>query len=164
LDCRGGSRVSRLVIQQYNTLIYPNETERDISFYMDTKQYDLIVFGGGNAISTAIDCGAKGMNVAKKDHWVALVPIAGASLQNCSSAMLTAEHAREAQRWSSTFEWVANEKDLNGSWPTSRASSKATVTGLTIMSADPESSTQRVGRIIPSTVLSGARSMKSVSA
>jgi mycothione reductase len=31
---------------------------------MDTKHYDLIVFGGGNAISTAIDCGAKGMNVA----------------------------------------------------------------------------------------------------
>src|ERR1700747_2567422 len=31
---------------------------------MDTKHYDLIVFGGGNAISTAIDCGAKGMKVA----------------------------------------------------------------------------------------------------
>jgi mycothione reductase len=31
---------------------------------MDTKHYDLIVFGGGNAISTAIDCGAAGMKVA----------------------------------------------------------------------------------------------------
>ena len=31
---------------------------------MDNKHYDLIVFGGGNAISTAIDCGAKGMKVA----------------------------------------------------------------------------------------------------
>ena len=31
---------------------------------MDTKHYDLIVFGGGNAISTAIQCGAKGMRVA----------------------------------------------------------------------------------------------------
>ena len=31
---------------------------------MDTKHYGLIVFGGGNAISIAIDCGAKGMNVA----------------------------------------------------------------------------------------------------
>jgi pyruvate/2-oxoglutarate dehydrogenase complex dihydrolipoamide dehydrogenase (E3) component len=30
----------------------------------DTKHYDLIVFGGGNAISTAIQCGAKGMQVA----------------------------------------------------------------------------------------------------
>ena len=31
---------------------------------MDTKHYDLIVFGGGNAISTAIQCGAKGLQVA----------------------------------------------------------------------------------------------------
>src|SRR5258708_30803915 len=31
---------------------------------MNNKHYNLIVFGGGNAISTAIDCGAKGMNVA----------------------------------------------------------------------------------------------------
>jgi mycothione reductase len=31
---------------------------------MDTRHYDLIVFGGGNAISTAIQCGAKGMQVA----------------------------------------------------------------------------------------------------
>jgi dihydrolipoamide dehydrogenase len=30
----------------------------------DTKHYDLIVFGGGNAISTAIQCGDKGMQVA----------------------------------------------------------------------------------------------------
>ena len=33
-------------------------------FFMDTKHYDLIVFGGGNAISTAIYCGSKGMQVA----------------------------------------------------------------------------------------------------
>src|ERR1700730_18279638 len=31
---------------------------------MDTKHYDLIVFGGGNAISTAIQCGAIGLQVA----------------------------------------------------------------------------------------------------
>ena len=31
---------------------------------MSTKRYDLIVFGGGNAISTAIECGARGMKVA----------------------------------------------------------------------------------------------------
>jgi transposase len=34
----------------------------------------------------------------------------------------------------------------NGSWATSRASSKVTVTGLTIMSVEPESSTPRAGR------------------
>src|SRR6478672_4929026 len=31
---------------------------------MSKTQFDLIVFGGGNAISTAIECGAAGMNVA----------------------------------------------------------------------------------------------------
>ena len=39
-----------------------------------------------------------------------------------------------------------NEKGPNGSWATLMASSKVTVTGLTIMSAEPESSTQRAGR------------------
>jgi hypothetical protein len=32
--------------------------------------------------------------------------------------------AGRPDRWSSTFEWVANENDPNGSWATSRASSK----------------------------------------
>src|ERR1700745_2474943 len=31
---------------------------------MNQAHYDLIVFGGGNAISTAIDCGKAGMRVA----------------------------------------------------------------------------------------------------
>jgi pyruvate/2-oxoglutarate dehydrogenase complex dihydrolipoamide dehydrogenase (E3) component len=31
---------------------------------MQARHYDLIVFGGGNAISTAIQCGPKGMQVA----------------------------------------------------------------------------------------------------
>jgi hypothetical protein len=53
--------------------------------------------------------------------------------------------AGRPDRWSSTFEWVANEKDLNGSWATSRASSNVMVTGPTIMSGELESSTQRVG-------------------
>src|SRR5271157_2262261 len=56
--------------------------------------------------------------------------------------------AGQPDQWSSTFEWVVNEKGPNGSWVTSRASSKVTVTGLTIMSAEPESSTRRAGRII----------------
>jgi hypothetical protein len=50
------------------------------------------------------------------------------------------------EQCSSTSEWVANEKDPNGSWATSRASSKVTVTGRMIMSAEPESSMQRAGR------------------
>jgi transposase len=49
--------------------------------------------------------------------------------------------------WSSTFEWVVNEKGPNDSWVTSKASSKVTVTGLTIMSAETESSTRRVGHM-----------------
>ena len=35
---------------------------------MEDKRYDLIVFGGGNAISIAIECGAAGMNVALVEH------------------------------------------------------------------------------------------------
>src|SRR5260370_28262043 len=35
----------------------------------------------------------------------------------------------------------------NGSWVISRGSSKVTVTGLTIMSAEPESSMRRAGRM-----------------
>ena len=69
---------------------------------MDTKHYDLIVFGGGNAISTAIDCGAKGMNVAL----VAKGPMGGTCPhRGCIPSKLligyadAAEHAREAQRF-----------------------------------------------------------------
>jgi len=69
---------------------------------MDTKHYDLIVFGGGNAISTAIDCGAKGMNVAL----VAKGPLGGTCPhRGCIPSKLligyadAAEHAREAQRF-----------------------------------------------------------------
>jgi transposase len=55
--------------------------------------------------------------------------------------------AGQPDQWSSTFEWVVNEKGPNGSWVISRGSSKVTVTGLTIMSAEPESSTRRAGRM-----------------
>ena len=69
---------------------------------MDTKHYDLIVFGGGNAISTAIDCGAKGMNVALIEKG----PLGGTCPhRGCIPSKLligyadAAEHAREAQRF-----------------------------------------------------------------
>ena len=69
---------------------------------MDTKHYDLIVFGGGNAISTAIDCGAKGMNVALVEKG----PLGGTCPhRGCIPSKLligyadAAEHAREAQRF-----------------------------------------------------------------
>jgi transposase len=55
--------------------------------------------------------------------------------------------AGQPDQWSSTFEWVVNEKGPNGSWVISRGSSKVTITGLTIMSAEPESSTRRAGRM-----------------
>jgi mycothione reductase len=69
---------------------------------MDTKHYDLIVFGGGNAISTAIDCGAKGMNVALVEKG----PLGGTCPhRGCIPSKLligyadVAEHAREAHRF-----------------------------------------------------------------
>ena len=69
---------------------------------MDTKHYNLIVFGGGNAISTAIDCGAKGMNVALVEKG----PLGGTCPhRGCIPSKLligyadAAEHAREAQRF-----------------------------------------------------------------
>ena len=69
---------------------------------MDTKHYDLIVFGGGNAISTAIDCGAKGMNVALVEKG----PLGGTCPhRGCIPSKLligyadAAEHARAAQRF-----------------------------------------------------------------
>src|SRR5215469_2105062 len=69
---------------------------------MDTKHYDLIVFGGGNAISTAIDCGAKGMHVALIEKG----PLGGTCPhRGCIPSKLligyadAAEHAREAQRF-----------------------------------------------------------------
>jgi hypothetical protein len=40
-----------------------------------------------------------------------------------------------------------SEKGPNDSWVTSRASCKVTVTGPTITSAEPESSTRRAGRM-----------------
>jgi mycothione reductase len=69
---------------------------------MDTRHYDLIVFGGGNAISTAIDCGAKGMNVALVEKG----PLGGTCPhRGCIPSKLligyadAAECAREAQRF-----------------------------------------------------------------
>src|ERR1700751_1797312 len=69
---------------------------------MDTKHCDLIVFGGGKAISTAIDCGAKGRNVALVEKG----PLGGpCPHRGCIPSKLligyadAAEHAREAQRF-----------------------------------------------------------------
>jgi mycothione reductase len=65
---------------------------------MDTKHYDLIVFGGGNAISTAIDCGAKGMNVALVEKG----PLGGTCPHRGIPSKLLigyADHARQAQRF-----------------------------------------------------------------
>ena len=81
---------------------------------MDTKHYDLIVFGGGNAISTAIDCGAKGMNVALVEKG----PLGGTCPhRGCIPSKLligyadAAEHAREAQRFG--FETTVRLPDPN---------------------------------------------------
>jgi mycothione reductase len=69
---------------------------------MSTKPYDLIVFGGGNAISTAIDCGARGMKVALIEKG----PLGGTCPhRGCIPSKLligyadAAEHAREARRF-----------------------------------------------------------------
>jgi mycothione reductase len=69
---------------------------------MNTKPYDLIVFGGGNAISTAIDCGARGMKVALIEKG----PLGGTCPhRGCIPSKLligyadAAEHAREARRF-----------------------------------------------------------------
>jgi mycothione reductase len=69
---------------------------------MDTKHYDLIVFGGGNAISTAIDCGAAGLNVALVERG----PLGGTCPhRGCIPSKLligyadAAEHARAARRF-----------------------------------------------------------------
>jgi len=67
-----------------------------------SKHYDLIVFGGGNAISTAIDCGAAGMKVALVERG----PLGGTCPhRGCIPSKLligysdAAEHARDAQRF-----------------------------------------------------------------
>jgi mycothione reductase len=69
---------------------------------MDTKHYDLIVFGGGNAISTAIDCGAAGMSVALVERG----PLGGTCPhRGCIPSKLligyadAAEHARDSRRF-----------------------------------------------------------------
>ena len=69
---------------------------------METKHYDLIVFGGGNAISTAIDCGAAGMKVALIERG----PLGGTCPhRGCIPSKLligyadAAEHARDARRF-----------------------------------------------------------------
>jgi mycothione reductase len=69
---------------------------------MENKHYDLIVFGGGNAISTAIDCGGAGMNVALVERG----PLGGTCPhRGCIPSKLligyadAAEHARDAQRF-----------------------------------------------------------------
>ena len=69
---------------------------------METKHYDLIVFGGGNAISTAIHCGAKGMQVALVEKG----PLGGTCPhRGCIPSKLligyadAAENARDARRF-----------------------------------------------------------------
>jgi mycothione reductase len=69
---------------------------------METKHYDLIVFGGGNAISTAIDCGAAGMKVALVERG----PLGGTCPhRGCIPSKLligyadAAEHVRGARRF-----------------------------------------------------------------
>ncbi len=69
---------------------------------MENKHYDLIVFGGGNAISTAIQCGAKGMQVALVEKG----PLGGTCPhRGCIPSKLligyadAAENAREARRF-----------------------------------------------------------------
>jgi mycothione reductase len=68
----------------------------------DTKHYDLIVFGGGNAISTAIQCGAKGLQVALVEKG----PLGGTCPhRGCIPSKLligyadAAENARDARRF-----------------------------------------------------------------
>jgi mycothione reductase len=81
---------------------------------MNNKHYDLIVFGGGNAISTAIDCGAKGMNVALVEKG----PLGGTCPhRGCIPSKLligyadAAEHARKAERFG--FETTVRMPDPN---------------------------------------------------
>jgi mycothione reductase len=69
---------------------------------MDTKHCDLIVFGGGNAISTAIQCGAKGLQVALVEKG----PLGGTCPhRGCIPSKLligyadAAENARDARRF-----------------------------------------------------------------
>src|SRR5258707_14665284 len=79
---------------------------------MNNKHYDLLVLGGGNAISTAIDCGAKGMNVALVEKG----PLGGTCPhRGCIPSKLligyadAAEHARKAERLG--FETTARTPD-----------------------------------------------------
>jgi mycothione reductase len=72
------------------------------SLFMDTKHYDLIVFGGGNAITTAIQCGTKGLHVALVEKG----PLGGTCPhRGCIPSKLligyadAAEMARDAQRF-----------------------------------------------------------------
>ena len=69
---------------------------------MEDTHYDLIVFGGGNAISTAIECGAAGMNVALVERG----PLGGTCPhRGCIPSKLligyadAAEHTRDARRF-----------------------------------------------------------------
>ena len=79
---------------------------------MDTKHYDLIVFGGGNAISTAIQCGAKGLQVALVEKG----PLGGTCPhRGCIPSKLligyadAAENARDARRFG--FETTVRNSD-----------------------------------------------------
>src|SRR5271165_568406 len=56
--------------------------------------------------------------------------------------------AIRSDRWSLTSGLAGNEKVPDGSWATSRAYSRATVTALTIISVAQRSCTPRAGRII----------------
>ena len=46
------------------------------------------------------------------------------------------QYSHRPDQWSLTFGWAGNEKVPNGSWATSKASCKVTVTALTIISVD----------------------------
>src|ERR1700757_3177793 len=69
---------------------------------MSKTHFDLIVFGGGNAISTAIECGTAGMKVALVERG----PLGGTCPhRGCIPSKLligyadAAEHVREAERF-----------------------------------------------------------------
>src|ERR1700730_7981115 len=81
---------------------------------MDTQDYDLIVFGGGNSISTAIECGAQGIQVALVEKG----PLGGTCPhRGCIPSKLligyadAAEQARDAQRFG--FETTVRAIDPN---------------------------------------------------
>jgi dihydrolipoamide dehydrogenase len=95
---------------------------------MEDKHYDLIVFGGGNAISIAIECGAAGMNVALVERG----PLGGTCPhRGCIPSKLligyadAAEHARDAQRFGFERVCVPIPTRSSATRPTSPANTTA---------------------------------------